>query len=86
MTGGSLSALKERVARLEYKRRSLRRSLAYLSGLVVSILGMSAFLLAGHSLAPVAVILCSGIGLFTALKAIDCLIERSWERVRLTYQ
>lgn len=86
MTGGSLSALKESVAQLEHKRRSLRRSLAYLSGLVVSILGMSVFLLAGHPLAPLAVILCSGTGLFTALKAIDCLIERSWERVRLTYQ
>lgn len=85
-TGGSLNALKKRVALLEHRRSGLRRSLLYLSGLVASLMVMAAVLVAGHVLAPLAVMLCSGTGLFSGLKAIDCLIDRPWEKVRLTYQ
>jgi hypothetical protein len=85
-TSGSLSALKTRMDRLEYRRSSLRRSILYLAAFFLSmaIVGIAA---AGNSsVAPMLVFVFSIVGLWAAIKSVDCVILRSWESLNLNYQ
>jgi hypothetical protein len=86
MTGGSLSSMKEQVERLARRRRDLRRFSIYLSLFAVSLALVA--LAAGWASppGPVLVIALSILAVRTALKAIDCVLRRSWESVSSNYQ
>lgn len=86
MTSGSLSALKTRIERLEARRRCARRSLYYLAGFVISLMAIAAAVVVSAPYTPVVVVLATSLGVFSALKAVDCVIQRSWEALRLDYQ
>lgn len=86
MTSGSLSALKTRIERLEARRRCVRRSLYYLAGFGISLMTIAAAVVVSAPLTPVVVVLATSVGIFSALKALDCVLQRSWESLRLDYQ
>ena len=85
-TSGSLSALKTRVERRDHRRRSLRKGLIYLAVFLLSVAIMVGAVVAESSLAPLVLVVFSSLGLFAALKSVDCVISRSWESLRLHYQ
>lgn len=86
MTGGSLSSMKERVESLDRRRHDLRRFVIHAS-LFASTLALVA-LVAGWASppGPILVIALSILALRAALKAIDCVLRRSWESVSSNYQ
>lgn len=86
MTSGSLSALKARVERMEFRRRCGRGSLLYLGGFLLSILLSAVALASSGPLTTLFVILFTSVGIFSVLKAVDCVISRSWESLRLDHQ
>ncbi len=86
MTSGSLSALKARIEMLEFRRSCARRSLIYLAGFVLSLVSIAVAVVASDPLTPLVVILATSVGVFSAVKALDCVISRSWESLRLDYQ
>lgn len=86
MTSGSLSALKTRIERLETRRRCARRALYYLAGFVMSLMTIAAAAVVSSPFTPIVVVLATSLGIFSALKALDCVIQRSWESLRLDYQ
>lgn len=63
-----------------------RRSLVYLALFVASLLIAGVAGVSGWAVAPLLVLIFSGIGLFAALKTVDCVVSRSWESLRLHYQ
>ncbi|HUG32659.1 MAG TPA: hypothetical protein VMM14_07195 [Acidimicrobiia bacterium] len=85
-TSGSVSALKTRIERNEWRRTDLRRSLGYLAVFVLTIAVLMVAAILGSTWTPALVVLCSCLGLFSALKAVDCVVSRSWESLRLDYQ
>lgn len=86
MTSGSLSALQASVGERHRRREQTRRSFAYLALFVASLLIAGIATVSGWALAPLLVLVFSGIGLFSALKTLDCVVSRSWECLRLHYQ
>ncbi|MFP3880835.1 MAG: hypothetical protein ACLFWH_00800 [Actinomycetota bacterium] len=86
LTSGSLSALRASVEVRHRRRAQTRRSLAYLVLFVASLLIAAVATLSGWSAAPLLVLVFSGIGLFSALKTLDCVVSRSWDCLRLHYQ
>jgi len=85
-TAGSLSALKTRIERLEKRRNGFRNSLIYLATFVSSMAVVVLAVEAEVSEAPMLVVGFSILGLWAALKAVDCVIRRSWESLNLNYQ
>ena len=85
-TAGSLSALKSRIERLENRRNGFRNSLIYLAAFVSSMAVVGLAVEAEVSVAPMLVVGFSILGLWAALKAVDCVIRRSWESLKLNYQ
>lgn len=83
MTSGSLSALKTRVEKMDSRRVDTRRSLLFLALFVLSMTGVG--ISAAAELTALA-IGCAVMGLWSVLKALDCLLRRSWESLHLTYQ
>lgn len=85
-TSGSVTALKRRIERMEDRRRGWRRSLGYLavSALTIAVLMIAAIL--ESTWTPALIVVCSALGIFSALKALDCAVSRSWESLRLDYQ
>lgn len=86
MTAGSLSALQASVAEHHRRRAQTRRSFAYLGLFVASLLIAAVATLSGWTGAPLLVLVFSAVGLFSALKTLDCVVGRSWECLRLHYQ
>jgi hypothetical protein len=86
LTSGSLRSLKRRVTKLEERRQGRRRSLTYLAGFLASTILAITLLVSDVAFAGLLTVGLAGFALFTALRAIDCLIDRSWESIRLTYQ
>jgi hypothetical protein len=85
-TSGSLSALKTRIERLEKRRNGLRTSFAYFAAFLLSMAIVVLAVEAEVSVAPLLVVGFSIVGLWSALKAVDCVIRRSWESINLNYQ
>lgn len=86
MTSGSLQALKTRIERLEGRRRLSRRSAGYGIAFALSVLGTWLSMNWGHAVAPAGIVIFSLLGAVFALRAIDGVIERSWEALNLNYQ
>lgn len=86
MTSGSLSALKASVGERHRRRTQTRRSFTYLALFVASLLIAGVATLSGWAVAPLLVLVFSAVGLFAALKTVDCVVSRSWESLRLHYQ
>lgn len=86
MTGGSLSSMKEQVEGLYRRRHDLRRFSINLSLFTVFL--ALATLAAGWASppGPLLVIILSILAVRAALKAIDCVLRRSWESVSSNYQ
>lgn len=85
-TSGSLRALKAGIESHDFRRERQRRSLAFL-GVLLGAIALAAVAMAGSwPLAPLLLVVFSAIGLFAALKAVDCLVDRAWESLRLHYQ
>lgn len=85
-TSGSLSALQARIEKLDRRRTNLRLSLVYLAVFLLSMAVVVFAASTGLSASPLLVVLFSTVGLSAALKAVDCVILRSWESVNLNYQ
>jgi hypothetical protein len=85
-TSGSLSAIKTRIERLDKRRSSLRSALIYLTAFLVSMIVVVLGVEASGSVAPMLVVGFSILGLWAALRAVDCVIRRSWESLNLNYQ
>lgn len=85
-TSGSLRALKASIEAHDFRRERERRSLLCLSVLLASMALVAIAMAGSWPLAPLFVIVFSAVGLFAALKGIDCLVQRSWESLRLHYQ
>ncbi|HEX6301514.1 MAG TPA: hypothetical protein VF148_13705 [Acidimicrobiia bacterium] len=85
-TSGSLSALKTRIERLDNRRNGLRNSLVYLAAFLSSMAVVVLAVEAEVAVAPMLAVGFSILGLWAALKAVDCVIRRSWESVNLNYQ
>jgi hypothetical protein len=83
MTSGSLAALKARVERVEFRRRRAQRALRYMAAFVLAIVVISVAAVIASPLTPLLVVVFSSVGLFSILKAVDCVISRSWESVHL---
>lgn len=83
-TSGSLSALQASAGERHRRRIQTRRSFAYLALFVASlfIAGVATTLVG----APLLVLVSSSVGLFAALKTVDCVVSRSWESLRVHYQ
>lgn len=86
MTSGSLSALKERIERLETRRRLAVSSLRYATASLVTVLVVALASIWAHDAAPAVVVVSSLAGVYFALKAIDGVINRAWESLSLNYQ
>jgi len=86
LTSGSLSALKARVELMDHRRRCLRRSLLHLAAFVASLMGAVLVATIEAAVVPALAIALAITGLWSALKAVDCVIRRSWESLHLTYQ
>lgn len=78
--------MKEQIERLARRRHDLRRFSIYLSLFAVSLALVA--LAAGWASppGPVLVIALSILAVRAALKAIDCVLRRSWESVSSNYQ
>lgn len=85
-TSGSLSALKTRMERLVKRRNGFRSSLVYAATFLASMTVVVLAVEAEVSAAPMLVVGFSILGLWAALKAVDCAIRRSWESLKLNYQ
>jgi hypothetical protein len=85
-TSGSLSALKTRIERLDKRRNSLRSALIYLAAFLISMVAVALAVEASGSVAPMLVTGFSMLSVWAALKALDCVIRRSWESLNLNYQ
>lgn len=86
MTSGSLSALQASIGERHRRRTQTRRSFVYLALFVASLLIAGVATLSGWTVAPLMVLVFSAVGLFAALKTLDCVVSRSWESLRLHYQ
>ncbi len=86
MTSGSLSALQASIGERHRRRAQIRRSIAYLVVFVLSLLIPGVATMFGWRVAPLLVLVFSAVGLFAALKTVDCVVSRSWESLRLHYQ
>lgn len=86
MTSGSLSALQASVGERHRRRTQTRRSYTYLALFVVSLLITGVAAASGWAVAPLLVLVFSAVGLFAALKTVDCVVSRSWESLPLHYQ
>jgi len=85
-TSGSLSAIKTSIERLDKRRSSLRSALVYLAAFLISMIVVVLGVEARGSVAPMLVVGFSILGVWAALKAVDCVIRRSWESLNLNYQ
>lgn len=85
-TGGSLSAMKDRVESMSRRRADIHRLTAHSCVFVLSVVGAAFFAGAGISVGPFLVVGLSMVAVFSAIRAIDCVITRSWESVSSTYQ
>lgn len=85
-SAGSVSALKSRVERMDASRRGLRRSLGYGAVFVLTAAVLVVAALVESAWTPALVVICSCLALFSALRAVDCVISRSWESLHLDYQ
>jgi hypothetical protein len=85
-TSGSLSALKTRIERLDKHRTSRRSALIYIAAFLLSMAVVVLAAEAEASVAPMLVVGFSILGLWAALKGVDCVIRRSWESLNLNYQ
>ena len=86
MTSGSLSALKAGVEKLESRRRDNRRCGMYMIATLLAVFGVA---LGANSTADAASLLVVGFslaGVLFLIRAIDAVIQRSWEALNLTYQ
>ena len=86
MTSGSLSALKARVERLEGRRRHNRRFAIYILAAVLAMLGVGVGASWNADAASVVVLVFSLAGIVCFIRAIDAIVQRSWESLSLTYQ
>lgn len=86
MTSGSLSALQTSVGERHRRRVQTRRSFSYFALFIASLLVSVVATLSGWPGAPLLVLVFSAVGLFSALKTLDCVVNRSWECLRLHYQ
>lgn len=86
MTSGSLSVLKARVERLDTRRAATRRFVSYILATLVSwsIVALGADW--GHEAAPLVVFGFGFASVVFVIRAIDTVVQRSWESLRLTYQ
>jgi len=86
LTGGSLSSMKEGVERLNRRRHDRYRLSIYLSLFTVSL--TLAAMASGWASPPgtIVVIALSILAVRAALKAIDCVLRRSWESLSSNYQ
>jgi hypothetical protein len=85
-TSGSLSALKTRIDGLEFRRSSVRRSVGYLAAFLLSMTIVGFAAAASLPVGPMLVFLFSTVGLWAAIKSLDCVVRRSWEALNLNYQ
>ena len=85
-TAGSLSALKTRTEKLDQRKSSLRSALMYLAAALLSMTVVFLAVEADASVAPVLVVGFSILCIWAVLKAVDCVIRRSWESLNLNYQ
>ena len=85
-TSGSLTTLKTRIEGVESRRASVRRALAYLMAFVLSMFAVAVVVAAKVSLAPMLVVGFSVLGIWAALRGLDCVIRRSWESLNFNYQ
>ena len=86
MTSGSLSALKARVETLETRRVATRRFGSYLLATLVSLLIVALGAGSASGAAPYVVFGFGCASLVFLIRAIDTVVQRSWESLRLTYQ
>ena len=85
-TSGSLSALKTRIEKADSQRSSRRSALTYMAVFLISMIAVALAVEASASVAPMLVVGFSILGIWAALKAVDCVIRRSWESLKLNYQ
>jgi len=86
LTGGSLSSVKERVERLDRRRHDRHRLSIYLLLFTVSLTLVAIASGWASPPGPIVVIALSILAVCAALKAIDCVIRRSWESLSANYQ
>ena len=86
MTSGSLSALKARVEKLEGRRRNNRRFLVYLLATLVAMLGVGLGASWNADAASLVVLGFSLAAIVCFIRAIDAIVQRSWEALGVTYQ
>lgn len=86
MTGGSLSSMKERVERLDRRRHDLHRLSIYLLLFTISLALVAVASGWASPPGPIVVIGLSILAVRAALKAIDCVLRRSWESLSSNYQ
>lgn len=86
LTSGSLTALKGSIENRDSRRRKLHQALRYLATFIVAMAVVAMAAAAGWPLTPWLVLIFSVTGLIAAFKALDCILERSWESLRLHYQ
>jgi hypothetical protein len=85
-TSGSLKALKGTIEMRHIRRQNLRQAIGYVIAFLCSIVFLGFALVSQWAIAPLLVVVFASVGLFAALKAVDCVIRRSWESLRLHYQ
>lgn len=85
-TGGSLSAMKDRVEAMSRRRAATRRMISYLGVFVGCVAGAAFFAESGSSVGAFLVVGLSVIAIFSAIRAVDCVVVRSWESLPATYQ
>lgn len=86
MTSGSLSALKARVEKMDSRRRGTRRSLTYFFAAMVAMLIVGLLAESSHGAAPIGVFVMSCLGIVFLIRAVDAVVQRSWEALNLHYQ
>jgi hypothetical protein len=86
MTSGSLSTLKARVEKLEGRRRHNRRFALYLLASLFAMLGVGLGASWNADAASLVVLVFSLAGVVCFIRAIDAIVQRSWEALSLTYQ
>lgn len=86
MTGGSLTSMKEQVERLDRRRHDLHRLSIHLSLFIIILVSLALAADSSSPLGPVLVIGLSILAVTAAVKAIDCVLRRSWESIASIYQ
>lgn len=86
MTSGSLSALKARVEKLEGRRRDNRRCVVYMLATLVAMLGVGLGASWDAAASSLVVLGFSLAGIVCFIRAIDAIVQRSWQALNLTYQ